>query len=81
MVDRVITPEAQLRAVQAFTRICKIAENYDAQVRAVATSALREAHNQHDVVAKLEAATGVAVEVIAGTEEARLVYLVSFQRT
>mmetsp|Transcript_11897 Transcript_11897/g.43528 ORF Transcript_11897/g.43528 Transcript_11897/m.43528 type:complete len:732 (+) Transcript_11897:226-2421(+) len=77
MVDGVITAEAQLRAVQAFTRICKIAENHGAlsNVRAVATSALREAVNQHDVVAKLEAATGVPVEVIAGTEEARLVYL------
>jgi exopolyphosphatase/guanosine-5'-triphosphate,3'-diphosphate pyrophosphatase len=44
-------------------------------VRAVATSALREARNQARVLARLKAAGSFPVEVINGTEEARLVRL------
>src|SRR5438105_505154 len=46
-----------------------------ARVRAVATSALREAANRAEVLAELKAATGVEVEVISGREEARLICL------
>jgi exopolyphosphatase/guanosine-5'-triphosphate,3'-diphosphate pyrophosphatase len=41
--------------------------------RAVATSAVREARNRAAVAARLEAESGIAVDVITGAEEARLV--------
>ncbi|HEU0014719.1 MAG TPA: Ppx/GppA phosphatase family protein [Longimicrobium sp.] len=43
--------------------------------RAVATSAAREARNGAELVERARAEAGVELEVITGTEEARLVYL------
>ena len=45
------------------------------RVRIAATSAVREATNQAAFVAELEAATGRAVEVLSGEDEARLTLL------
>ena len=45
------------------------------RVRIAATSAVREATNQAAFVAELEAATGRAVEVLSGDDEARLTLL------
>jgi exopolyphosphatase/guanosine-5'-triphosphate,3'-diphosphate pyrophosphatase len=42
---------------------------------AVATSAVREARNRDDVLARLQGATGVDFHVISGTEEGRLIHL------
>ena len=44
------------------------------EIVANATAALREAENGADVVDRIEAATGVRVEVISGVEEARLIF-------
>lgn len=41
-------------------------------IRAVATSALREAANRESIVSRIEKETGIRVEVISGTEEAYL---------
>jgi len=43
--------------------------------RAVATSAMREASNRDDIIARVLEATGIAIEVISGSEEARLIQL------
>ncbi len=48
---------------------------YQAEVRAVATSAVREASNGAEVVRRVREEAGVALEVISGREEARLVCL------
>lgn len=45
-----------------------------AYYRAVATSAVREARNGEEFLAQVLAATGVELEVIGGSDEARLVY-------
>jgi exopolyphosphatase/guanosine-5'-triphosphate,3'-diphosphate pyrophosphatase len=46
-----------------------------AGIRAVATSAVRDAGNQAEVLKKVTAALGVPVEIISGQEEARLIHL------
>ena len=44
-------------------------------VRAVATSAVRDAGNQQDFLGRTSAALGTNVEIISGPEEARLIHL------
>ena len=44
------------------------------RVRAVATSAVREADNKNQFIARIKRETGVNVEVISGYEEAQLIY-------
>jgi exopolyphosphatase/guanosine-5'-triphosphate,3'-diphosphate pyrophosphatase len=44
-------------------------------VRAVATSAIRDAHNQREFLSRATAAAGTDVEIISGREEARLIHL------
>ncbi len=44
-------------------------------IRAVATSAVRDASNQREFIERVSAAAGTPVEVISGQEEARLIHL------
>ncbi|PJZ68633.1 exopolyphosphatase [Leptospira perolatii] len=69
-----IDPEAFRRAVECLKRFKLLADNSKAEIRAVATSALREASNR---ISFLEAAwkeAGIRIDVISGYEEARLIY-------
>ena len=63
------------RGVAALRHMKRIADAHGAKVRAVATSAVREADNQRDFLRAVRAETGIKVEVISGTEEARLIHL------
>ncbi|MGZ3427354.1 MAG: Ppx/GppA phosphatase family protein [Polyangia bacterium] len=66
VIDRLHTSLAE------FAEVCRF---HRAEVRAVATSALRSARNRGAVVARLQRATGIELEVIDGLEEARLTAL------
>ncbi|MCB1165194.1 MAG: Ppx/GppA family phosphatase, partial [Leptospiraceae bacterium] len=70
-----ITPEAMERAIECLNRFVKIAKSRNASIRAVATSAVREARNRTEFLKMVKKATGLRVEVIHGQEEARLIYL------
>ncbi len=70
-----ITPDAMERAIECLNRFNKIARTRDASVRAVATSAVREARNQEEFLKQVKKETGLRVDVIQGQEEARLIYL------
>ncbi len=63
------------RAIDALKRFRKIAEAHDAEVVAVATSAVREAENQAEFLAAAREVAGVTVNVVSGVEEARLIHL------
>ena len=63
------------RAVAALKRCADIAGPLGAEVRAVATSAVREAENAHELLSRAALEAGVEVEVISGVEEARLIHL------
>lgn len=67
--------EAVDRAIEALARHRAIAASYEAPVRAVATSAVREAENRADFLRRARDEAGVEVEVISGFEEARLIHL------
>jgi exopolyphosphatase/guanosine-5'-triphosphate,3'-diphosphate pyrophosphatase len=61
-----------VRVLTHFRRLLEI-RRVD-QMRAVATSAVREARNRSQFIARIRRETGVEVEVISGREEARLIY-------
>jgi exopolyphosphatase/guanosine-5'-triphosphate,3'-diphosphate pyrophosphatase len=70
-----LAPDAIERGVGALVRCKQIAERFGAPVRAVATSAVREAENRRDFLDRVADETGIEIEVISGVEEARLIHL------
>ncbi len=70
-----IPHEVELRLLSTLRRYAALARRHRAIVRAVATSAVREAKNGPEVVARVRKATGLELEVISGKEEARLIAL------
>jgi exopolyphosphatase/guanosine-5'-triphosphate,3'-diphosphate pyrophosphatase len=71
-----IAPEAQEATLLALRHFLSIAEGYGTkQIRAIATSAVRDASNGAEFCARVEKALGLRVEVITAREEARLAYL------
>jgi exopolyphosphatase / guanosine-5'-triphosphate,3'-diphosphate pyrophosphatase len=69
-----LTPAAISRGIEALARCRQVAAIHEATLRAVATSAVREAENRA-VFLERARAVGVEVEVISGFEEARLIFL------
>lgn len=70
----VITPDAEVRALAALKRFKILAQTRKAEMRVVATSAVREARNRRTFVRRVRDTVGLDVEVLAGTEEACLIY-------
>lgn len=70
-----LTEDAMNRGMETLRRFKKIAEAYSAPIRAVATSAVREALNQNEFIRRVQAELDIKVEVASGYEEARLIYL------
>jgi exopolyphosphatase/guanosine-5'-triphosphate,3'-diphosphate pyrophosphatase len=72
------TIDAALRAIEGFRAIL---DGYGVtQVRAVATSAVREARNGEMFLDRIRGRTGIAFEIINEAEESRLLYLAVKQR-
>ena len=70
-----LAPDAIDRGVACLRRMRGIADSYGATVRAVATSAVREAANAADFLRRAKEEADFDVEVISGVEEARLIHL------
>ncbi len=67
---------SQRRALNCLSRIGERLQGMPpGAVRAVGTSALRVAKNAPEFLAKARAALGFEIEIVAGREEARLIYL------
>jgi exopolyphosphatase / guanosine-5'-triphosphate,3'-diphosphate pyrophosphatase len=70
-----LSEEAMNLAVRVLTHFRRLVEMRHAdRMRAVATSAVREARNRSQFIARISRETGVDVEVISGREEAHLIY-------
>jgi exopolyphosphatase/guanosine-5'-triphosphate,3'-diphosphate pyrophosphatase len=70
-----LRPEAMDLAVRAVKTFCRLARARRVdRLRAVATSAVREARNGAGFVRRLRRETGLEVRVISGAEEARLIF-------
>ncbi len=76
LVNRHISDAAIDRAVNCLKHFRAIAERHGVEsIMAIATAFLREADNAEDFIRTVAQETGLRVEVVAGTEEARLIGL------
>src|SRR5512139_687281 len=74
--DKILDEPTQARAVECLSRFGERLRGLPkGAVRAVGTNALRVAKNARSFLKRAEEALGVPIEVIAGREEARLIYL------
>jgi exopolyphosphatase/guanosine-5'-triphosphate,3'-diphosphate pyrophosphatase len=69
------------RLLSTLRRYGALSRRYKARVRAVATSAVREAKNREEIVQRARKEAGLNLEVISGREEARLICLGVLQGT
>jgi len=67
--------DAMDRGIAVLKRYKQIADISKAEVKAVATSAVREALNKEVFIQRARTEAGIEVEIISGFEEARLIYL------
>jgi exopolyphosphatase/guanosine-5'-triphosphate,3'-diphosphate pyrophosphatase len=73
--DRNLSPEAMQRGWDCLARFGeRLAGFKKPQVRAVATQTLREARNRDEFLLRAHKILGFPIDVIAGREEARLIY-------
>ncbi|HZA76871.1 MAG TPA: Ppx/GppA phosphatase family protein [Acidimicrobiales bacterium] len=70
-----LTPAAMNRGIDVLSRFRQVAAIHGARLRAVATSAVREAENRLTFIERARDEAGVDIEVISGFEEARLIHL------
>jgi exopolyphosphatase/guanosine-5'-triphosphate,3'-diphosphate pyrophosphatase len=74
--DKFLDAEAQQRALSALGRFAERLRDLPREaVRVVGTNSLRVAKNAADFIPQAENVLGFPIEVIAGNEEARLIYL------
>lgn len=74
--DKSLAPEVAARALACLERFGQRLRDFQAgSVRAVGTNTLRQIRPDADFIERAEAALGHPIEVIAGREEARLIYL------
>jgi len=70
-----LSEPAMMRGISVLKRFRSVADAFHADIRAIATSAVREATNGLDFFNRVKMETGIRMEIVAGSEEARLIYL------
>ena len=70
-----LSADAIDRGIACVVRMQKIAASHNAEIRAVATSAIREAKNRFEFIRRAKKEAQIDIEVISGVEEARLIHL------
>lgn len=72
---KTLDPVAMDRALEALKSFRSLADAHDADIGAVATSAVREAEDASEFLERAKAEAGIDIAIIAGVEEARLIHL------
>lgn len=73
--EKRLTDEAMDRAVNCLKRYKKHCQNHGVSViRAIGTSAIRDAQNREVLIERVLLETGIQIEVITGLEEAQFIY-------
>ncbi|MCI0450248.1 MAG: Ppx/GppA family phosphatase [Chlorobi bacterium] len=72
---KLLHEDAVARAIDTLKKYKGLADSAGAEVRAIATSAVREAINQNEFIKKVKEETGIKIETASGVEEARYIYL------
>lgn len=70
-----ISDREKSNAISVLKSFATLAQYHSATIRAVSTSAVREAKNRDEFILEVLKQTGVKVEAIEGTEEAKLIFL------
>ena len=70
-----ISENETAKAISVLQNFVTIAKYHKADIRAVSTSAVREAKNKSNFIEEVFKQTGIKVETIEGTEEAKLIFL------
>jgi exopolyphosphatase/guanosine-5'-triphosphate,3'-diphosphate pyrophosphatase len=74
--DGYLTEDAMQRGLECLSRFRQVIDSLNPDlVRVVGTNALRVAKNRDDFAEQAEAILGYPIEIVPGTEEARLIYL------
>jgi ADP-heptose:LPS heptosyltransferase len=71
----IISPAGTEKAILTLKKYKLIAQTFNVSVRAVGTSAIRNAANKDEFLKKIKSETGIDIEVLDGNEEARLIFL------
>lgn len=73
--ERVIAPDAFERAVTTIGHFMELCLKYGAaEVKAIGTSAVRDASNSGELIAAVQKCYGIVIEVVDGMREAELIY-------
>ena len=75
ITNNIISPEAFKRGVHALCNLAKIINQFEVKnIKALATSAIREAENSADFILEIKRQTNIDIEIISGSKEAELIY-------
>jgi len=75
ITNNILSPAAFQRGVMAICSLSKIIQEYKAEtIKALATSAIREAENRNDFILEVKTQTNIDIEIISGDKEAELIY-------
>ncbi len=70
-----LSPRIISQTIRAFKKFKRLSKHFESDcICAVATSAMRDATNQKQVVAQLKSTTGIRLDVISGSRESELVF-------
>ncbi len=70
-----ISENETAKAISILKSFSSLAKYYNAEIQAVATSAVREAKNKNDFIKEVFKQTGIIVKTIEGHQEAKLIFL------
>ncbi len=72
---KILSEESMKKGLEVLENFKKIAETHNAKIRAIATSAIREALNSNIFIDLVREKTGIEIEIVSGDEEGRLTFL------